>query len=67
MNKDRRPTDPAASRKARLGAALRANLARRKAQARNRAADDEDGIADPGRGGDNTQAGQNPHEGREQD
>ena len=39
MNKSRKPDpDNAASREDRLGAALRANLARRKAQARARAA-----------------------------
>lgn len=61
MSKDRRPTtrDPD-SREARLGAALRANLARRKAQARSRAAEDKDDAAPD----DNTQAGQNPHEGQ---
>ena len=38
MNKSRKPDpDNAASREDRLGAALRANLARRKAQARGRA------------------------------
>ena len=39
MSKDRRNERPAQDRDARLGAALRANLARRKAQARGRAAD----------------------------
>lgn len=37
MNKDRRTPSPSDSRDARLAAALRANLARRKAQARGRA------------------------------
>jgi len=44
MSRDRRTDQPADSRNARLGAALRENLARRKAQARERAAgpaDDE--------------------------
>ena len=47
MSKDRRPASPPDSRQARLGAALRANLARRKAQARGRAAGspDETGAA----------------------
>ncbi len=44
----RRPDPPAGTdRAARLAAALRANLARRKAQARSRA-DDADPAADPG-------------------
>ena len=43
MSKDRRPTPPADSRQARLTAALRANLARRKAQARSRAEGEADG------------------------
>lgn len=67
MSKDRRPSRPADSREARLGAALRANLARRKAQARSRAADGQDDMADPAGARDNTEAGKNPHEGREQD
>ena len=37
MSKDRRPPTSSDSRQARLTAALRANLARRKAQARSRA------------------------------
>ncbi|MDO5704796.1 MAG: hypothetical protein Q4G49_06935 [Paracoccus sp. (in: a-proteobacteria)] len=48
MTEKRRETDKD-SREARLAAALRANLARRKAQARSRAADDndpQDGQAD---------------------
>lgn len=47
MNSDRRTDRPGQGRDARLGAALRANLARRKAQARGRAADspDETGAA----------------------
>lgn len=67
MSKDRRPTRPADSREARLGAALRANLARRKAQARSRAADERDDTADPSGGDDGTEAGPNPHEGHRQD
>ena len=43
MSKDRRPTPPVDSRQARLTAALRANLARRKAQARSRAGDEAEG------------------------
>ena len=44
MNKTRKPdTDAPASREDRLGAALRANLARRKAQARARADDSQEG------------------------
>ncbi|HRO14965.1 MAG TPA: hypothetical protein PLL33_07985 [Paracoccus sp. (in: a-proteobacteria)] len=51
MTRDRSPLPPpdgADSRKDRLGAALRANLARRKAQARGRAAaqDDQNRPAD---------------------
>ena len=47
MNKSRKPDpDNAASREDRLGAALRANLARRKAQARARA-DSQEGGGDP--------------------
>lgn len=65
MNKDRRPTRPADSRDARLGAALRANLARRKAQARSRTAEEIDETAAPVTGDDTKQAGNNPHEGRE--
>ena len=41
MSRDRRSTPPADSRDARRGAALRANLARRKAQARERATSTE--------------------------
>lgn len=67
MSKDRRPSRPADSREARLGAALRANLARRKAQARSRAADEQDNTADPTGNGDNTEAGTNPHEGASED
>jgi|GEM_PF-2913394 len=68
MSKDRRPARPADSREARLAAALRANLARRKAQARSRAADGQDETADPeGNGGGSTEAGTNPHEGHRQD
>lgn len=52
MNSDRRTDQPPQGRDARLGAALRANLARRKAQARGRAAgpsdeaDDDTGMTD---------------------
>lgn len=42
MNSDRRTDRPGQGRDARLGAALRANLARRKAQARGRAAASSD-------------------------
>jgi hypothetical protein len=40
--------DPAAARKARLGEALRANLKRRKAQARERDAENTDGPKNSG-------------------
>lgn len=43
MSKDRRPLPPPDSRQARLTAALRANLARRKAQARSRAEGEGEG------------------------
>ncbi|MDO5370880.1 hypothetical protein [Paracoccus sp. (in: a-proteobacteria)] len=66
MSKDR-PSRPADSREARLGAALRANLARRKAQARSRAADERDDTASLTGDGDNTEAGTNPHKGHGQD
>ncbi|MBB1490638.1 MULTISPECIES: hypothetical protein [unclassified Paracoccus (in: a-proteobacteria)] len=66
MSKDR-PSHPADSREARLGAALRANLARRKAQARSRAADERDDRSDPAGAGDNAETGTNPHKGHGQD
>ena len=47
MNSDRRTDRPGQGRDARLGAALRANLARRKAQARARAAGDPTESTEP--------------------
>lgn len=47
MSRDRSTDRPGDSREARLGAALRANLARRKAQARGRAAAADDNTPEP--------------------
>ena len=70
MSKDRRPTPPADSRQARLTAALRANLARRKAQARSRAGDEAEGDKAAGLtpDGKNTHpAGMDPDKGASED
>ena len=69
MSKDRRTTSQTDSRHARLGAALRANLARRKAQARSRAEDEnEDKAAGLTTGSKNTDpAGETPDEGASED
>ena len=70
MSKDRRPASPPNSRQARLGAALRANLARRKAQARSRAEggaerDKSAGLMTGSKN--NSPAGKTPDEGASED
>lgn len=70
MSKDRRPASPPDSRQARLGAALRANLARRKAQARSRAEGEADGDKAAGLmtgSKNNGPAGETPDEGASED
>ena len=70
MSKDRRPPPSSDSRQARLTAALRANLARRKAQARSRAEGEVEGDKAAGLmtgSKNNGPAGKTPDEGASED
>ncbi|MFC0339192.1 hypothetical protein [Paracoccus niistensis] len=70
MSKDRRPPPSSDSRQARLTAALRANLARRKAQARSRAEGETEGDKAAGLmtgSKNNGPAGKTPDEGASED
>ena len=70
MSKDRRPPPSSDSRQTRLTAALRANLARRKAQARSRAEGEAEGDKAAGLmtgSKNNGPAGKTPDEGASED